>query len=60
MNWSVRYTIKSYLLSAIWTAPVIALVLEQATFRIAYEGQLDFGFLPGFALNREGTIALTD
>jgi uncharacterized membrane protein len=60
MSWSRWYAIKSYLRSAIWTAPVIALVFEQATFRIAYIHQLDFGFFPGFALDREGTIALTD
>jgi len=60
MTWSRRYAIKSYLLSAIWTAPVIALVLEQLTFRIAYVQQLDFGMIPGFVIAREGTIALAD
>jgi uncharacterized membrane protein len=60
MNWSLRYTIKSYLLSAIWTAPVMALVLEQATFRIAHNYQLDFGWIPGFVVDREGTLALAD
>jgi len=60
MSWSRRYTIKSYLLSAIWTAPVIALALEQVTFRFAYANRLDFGFFPGFALDREGTVALAD
>ena len=60
MSWSVRYAIKSYLLSAIWTAPVIALVVEQATFRVAYFHRLDFGGIPGFVLNREGTIAVTE
>ena len=60
MNWSRRYAIKSYLVSAIWTAPVMALVLEQATFRIAHNYQLDFGWIPGFVVDREGTIALAD
>ncbi|HBZ70482.1 MAG TPA: DUF2254 domain-containing protein [Deltaproteobacteria bacterium] len=60
MSWSLRYAIKSYVLSAIWTAPVIAVVLEQVTFRIAYVHQLDFGWIPGFVVNREGTIALAD
>ena len=60
MNWSRRYAIKSYLLSAIWTAPVMALVLEQVTFRIAHGYQLDFGWIPGFVVDREGTIALAD
>jgi len=60
MSWSHRYAIKSYLLSAVWTAPVIAVVLEQATVRIAYVHQLDFGWIPGFVIDREGTIALAD
>jgi uncharacterized membrane protein len=60
MAWSRFYAIKSYLLSAIWTAPVIALALEQATLRVAYIQHLDFGFFPGFVLDREATIALTD
>ena len=50
MQWSLRYAIKSYLLSAIWIAPVVAVVLEQLTFRIAYIHQLEFGFIPGFAI----------
>jgi uncharacterized membrane protein len=60
MNWSRRYALKSYLLSAVWTAPVVALVFEQATFRIAYISGFDFGWIPGFIVNREGAIALAD
>jgi uncharacterized membrane protein len=60
MRWNRRYAIKSYLLSTVWTAPVVALVLEQITFRIAYVHQLDFGWLPGFVFDREGTIAAAD
>jgi uncharacterized membrane protein len=60
LNWSRRYAVKSYLLSAIWTAPVMALLLEQATFRVAHNYQLDFGWIPGFIVDREGTIALAD
>jgi uncharacterized membrane protein len=60
MPWSLRYAIKSYLVSAIWTAPVGAVVLEQLTFRIAYISRLDFGFIPGFALDKDGTLALCD
>ena len=52
--------IRSYLRSAVWTAPVIALALEQTTFRIAYAYQLDFGSVPGFVYGREGAIALAD
>ena len=60
MRWNRRYAIKSYLLSTVWTAPVVALVLEQITFRIAYVYQVDFGWLPGFVFDREGTIAAAD
>jgi uncharacterized membrane protein len=60
MNWSRRYTIRSYLRSTVWTAPVIALVLEQITFRIAYYHGIDFGGIPGFVIGRSGTIALAD
>jgi uncharacterized membrane protein len=60
MNWSRKYALKSYLLSAVWTAPVVALAFEQATFRIAYISGFDFGWIPGFIVNREGTIALAD
>jgi uncharacterized membrane protein len=38
----------------------MALVLEQATFRIAHGYELDFGWIPGFVVDREGTIALAD
>ena len=58
MNWSRRYAIRSYLRSTVWTAPVIALVLEQITFRIAYFHGIDFGGIPGFVIGRSGTIAL--
>jgi uncharacterized membrane protein len=60
MNWSRRYAIRSYLRSTVWTAPVIALVLEQITFRIAYYHGIDFGGIPGFVIGRSGTIALAD
>jgi len=60
MNWSRRYAIRSYLRSTVWTAPVIALVLEQITFRIAYFRGIDFGGIPGFVIGRSGTLALAD
>ena len=60
MNWNRWYAIKSYLLSTIWTAPVVALVLEQATFRLTSMENFDFGWVPGFALEREGGIAGAD
>ena len=61
MNWSRRYAIKSYILSTVWIAPVLALVFEQVTFRIAYAYQLDVGWFPGFApSSKEATIAIED
>ena len=60
MNWNRRYAIKSYLLSTIWTAPVVALVLEQATFRLTSTENFDFGWFPGFAVDAKGTIAGAD
>ena len=60
MSWSSRYAIKSYLLSTVWIAPAIALLLEQLTFRIAYAYQVDLGWVPGFVVGREGTIAIAD
>jgi uncharacterized membrane protein len=60
MSWSSRYAIKSYILSTVWIAPVIALAIEQMTFRIAYTYQLDLGWVRGFTGGREGIIALAD
>jgi uncharacterized membrane protein len=34
MDWSKRYAIRSYLNSALWIAPLVALVLEQITIRV--------------------------
>jgi len=60
MKWRVRYAVMSYLRSAIWTAPVFALAIEQVTFRVASAHRVDFGWIPGFAFDRDGTIALAD
>jgi uncharacterized membrane protein len=60
MSWNVRYAVVSYLRSTIWVAPVIALALEQATFRVAHAYQLDFGYIPGFTFGSIATIAQTD
>jgi uncharacterized membrane protein len=60
MGWNRRYAITSYLRSTIWTAPLIALVVEQVTFRLAYLHQFDFGWLPGFVFDRDGTVAVGD
>ena len=39
---------------------MVAFVLEQLTFRIAYVHQLDFGGISGFVLDKEGTIAAAE
>ncbi len=64
MNWSRRYAIISYLRSTIWTAPALAILLEQATFRgaywLEYELGVDFGWIPGFIYSQAGVIAAAD
>lgn len=61
LNWNRRYAIKSYILSTVWIAPVVALAVEQATLRIAIAYQFDLGWFPGFAPSgREQTIAIAD
>jgi uncharacterized membrane protein len=60
MSWNVRYAIISYLRSTVWIVPVLALALEQATWRIAHAYQLDFGHIPGFAFDGPAAIAAAD
>jgi uncharacterized membrane protein len=60
MSWNLRYTIWSYVRSTIWIVPVVALVLEQATWRIAHAYQFDFGYVPGFVFGGAATIAAAD
>ena len=60
MSWNLRYAIISYIRSTIWIAPVIALALEQATWRIAQAYQFDFGYIPGFVMGGGATIAAAD
>ena len=60
MRWNSRYAIKSYLLSTIWIAPLLAFILEQVTFRIALAYQIDFGWIPGLHFDKDGTIASAD
>jgi uncharacterized membrane protein len=60
MSWNIRYAIISYLRSTVWIVPVIALALEQATWRIAHAYQFDFGYVPGFALDGAAAVAAAD
>jgi uncharacterized membrane protein len=60
MNWSRWYAIKSYIMSTVWIAPVMAFAAEQAVFRIDLAIGYDPGGIPGFVFDRDGTIAAAD
>jgi uncharacterized membrane protein len=60
MSWNRWYTIKSYAMSTIWLAPLAALLLEQATVRIAFAFQIDPGWIPGFAFDAAGINTTMD
>ena len=60
MSWNRRYAIWSYVRSTVWIVPVIALVFEQVTLKIAYVRELDFGVIPGFSLAPGATYAMMD
>jgi uncharacterized membrane protein len=60
MKWNRWYAIKSYLLSTLWVPPLIALALEQVTFRLFRALNIDFGWIPGFSLDHPGTSGAMD
>lgn len=60
MTWNRWYALKSYLRSTIWTVPLAALVLEQATFRGLMALAPGLGGIPGFTYSDQGTIAAMD
>jgi uncharacterized membrane protein len=60
MTWARWYAVKSYLMSTVWIAPVIAFAFEQALFRVFYSAQIDPGGIPGFVFDRAGTLAAAD
>ncbi len=60
MYWNRWYAFKSYVLSALWLAPLIAFVAAQLTFRVPHALGLDFGAIPGFAFTAEGTVSAMD
>jgi uncharacterized membrane protein len=60
MTWNRWYTIKSYVQSTIWLAPLAALVLEQLTLRAFIAFQIDPGWIPGFVFDQAGTSAAMD
>jgi uncharacterized membrane protein len=60
MQWNRLYAFKSYVLSALWLAPLIAFVASQITFRVLHTLDIDFGAIPGFAFSTEGTVSAMD
>jgi len=54
VSWARWYAIKSYLMSTVWIAPVVAFALEQALFRVLHAAQIDPGGIPGFTFDRDG------
>lgn len=57
MYWNRWYAAKSYVLSALWLAPLIAFVLSQLLFRVSNALQLDFGWIPGFSFSEAGMVS---
>src|SRR5215475_13058780 len=60
MSWNRWYAIKSYVLSSLWLAPLLAFVLSQTTFRVINEMQFDFGSIPGFVSSGDGAKSALD
>jgi uncharacterized membrane protein len=60
VHWNSWYAAKSYVLSALWLAPLIAFVASQITFRVPHALKLDLGWIPGFAFSEEGTVSAMD
>ncbi len=60
MLWNRWYAIKSYVLSSLWLAPLIAFLLSQLMFRAMYILQLDPGWIPGFEFSEEGALSAMD
>ena len=60
MYWSRRYAIKSYLSSALWTAPVFALVLEQIAIRVVSAFDSKITWVPQFERTIAGTTGAID
>jgi uncharacterized membrane protein len=60
MSWARWYAIKSYVMSTMWIAPVVAILAEQLFFRVTYATRFELGWVPGFTFGREGAIAAAD
>src|SRR5262245_66432730 len=60
MTWNRWYAIKSYVLSSLWLAPLLAFLLSQLTFRVVNDMQFDFGPIPGFVSSGDGARSALD
>jgi len=60
MKWNRWYTIKSYVCSSLWLAPLLAFMLSQLMFRSMYVLQIDPGWIPGFEFSPEGALSAMD
>jgi uncharacterized membrane protein len=60
MYWSRRYAIRSYLNSALWIAPLIALVLEQITIRVVFAIGPSVNWIPQLEQTVTGMTGVMD
>jgi hypothetical protein len=60
MRWNRWYAARSYVLSSLWIAPLIAVLLSHLTFWGMAAFRLDFGGIPGFVFSAEGMLSALD
>jgi uncharacterized membrane protein len=60
MSWNRWYATRSYLRSALWIVPLIALVLEQIAIRAVFSIEASTGWIPQINLTVTGAIGATD
>jgi len=60
MRWNRWYTTKSYVVSTLWIAPVIAFLGSELLFRATSAFHVDFGGIPGFVFQGEHAISAMD
>jgi uncharacterized membrane protein len=60
MGWNRWYVAGSYLRSALWVVPLIALVLEQVIIRVLTRFDLYLGLVPQLATTAEGVVGEMD
>jgi uncharacterized membrane protein len=60
VGWNRWYSTVSYVRSAIWVTPLIALVLEQIALRVAFAVDARLIWVPHLAMTLSGTLAAMD